>query len=210
MIRNRLAEILFERDIKIVRIAKETGISRNTITNTASNNSEMLQMNTINKICGYLEITPCDFFDYIPIDIDFAFFENKKIEIVNTWSSSDIEAQVHFDIDMLIDITNKNKQYKIDTKIVLDNSTTSITPFEDNKIKLSIECSNEEKIQLTSIFNEIPKEFKKLIYNNLVDKYKSFILKELSNNKRIGAFYTEYEVIDKADFIFTDSFLKYY
>lgn len=65
MIRNRLAEILFERDIKIVRIAKETGISRNTITNTASNNSEMLQMNTINKICGYLEITPCDFFDYI-------------------------------------------------------------------------------------------------------------------------------------------------
>ena len=51
---------------------------------------------------------------------------------------------------------------------------------------------------------------KKLIYNNLVDKYKSFILKELSDNKRIGAFYTEYEVIDKADFIFTDSFLKYY
>lgn len=95
---------------------------------------------------------------------------------------------MNFDIDMLIDITNKNKQYKIDTKIVLDNSTTSITPFEDNKIKLSIECSNEEKIQLTSIFNEIPKEFKKLIYNNLVDKYKSFILKELSDNKRIGAF----------------------
>ena len=52
---------------------------------------------------------------------------------------------MNFDIDMLIDITNKNKQYKIDTKIVLDNSTTSITPFEDNKIKLSIECSNEEK-----------------------------------------------------------------
>lgn len=74
MIRNRLAEILFERDIKIVRIAKETGISRNTITNTASNNSEMLQMNTINKICGYLEITPCDFWLY-SIDIDFAFWK---------------------------------------------------------------------------------------------------------------------------------------
>ncbi|PXA00023.1 XRE family transcriptional regulator, partial [Staphylococcus pseudintermedius] len=55
MIRNRLAELLFERDIKIVRISKETGISRNTITNTASNNSEMLQMNTINKICRYLD-----------------------------------------------------------------------------------------------------------------------------------------------------------
>ena len=67
---------------------------------------------------------------------------------------------MNFDIDMLIDITNKNKQYKIDTKIVLDNSTISITPFEDNKINLSIECSNEEKIELTSIFNEIPKEFK--------------------------------------------------
>ena len=43
MIRNRLAEILFERDIKITDIANGTGISRNTISNTASNNSDMLK-----------------------------------------------------------------------------------------------------------------------------------------------------------------------
>ncbi|EGQ2924948.1 XRE family transcriptional regulator, partial [Staphylococcus pseudintermedius] len=98
MIRNRLAELLFERDIKIVRISKETGISRNTITNTASNNSEMLQMNTINKICRYLDITPCEFFDYIPIDIDVTFYEDDKIDIVDDWSLDSGEYRIKFDV----------------------------------------------------------------------------------------------------------------
>ncbi|MZP63641.1 helix-turn-helix domain-containing protein [Staphylococcus pseudintermedius] len=101
MIRNRLAELLFERDIKIVRISKETGISRNTITNTASNNSEMLQMNTINKICRYLDITPCEFFDYIPIDIDVTFYEDDKIDIVDDWSLDSGEYRIKFDVDVL-------------------------------------------------------------------------------------------------------------
>lgn len=207
MIRNRLAEILFERDIKIVRIAKETGISRNTITNTASNSSEMLQMNTINKICGYLEITPCDFFDYIPIDIDFTFFENDDIELV---PHEDFEIEAKFDIDMLIDINNKNEQYKIDTKIILENKMLSTLPFDDNKIKLSIECSNKEKEELKSIFSEIPKEFKKIIYNNLVTEYKSFILKHMDIYKKIHGFDTEYDLINHSDFEFTNDFLKYY
>ena len=210
MIRNRLAEILFERDIKIVRIAKETGISRNTITNTASNSSEMLQMNTINKICGYLEITPCDFFDYIPIDIDFTFFENEDIELVDHWSHEDFEIEAKFDIDMLIDINNKNEQYKIDTKIILENKMLSTLPFDDNKIKLSIECSNEEKEELKSIFSEIPKEFKKIIYTNLVTEYKSFILKHMDIYKKFDGFDTEYDLINHSDFEFTNDFLKYY
>lgn len=210
MIRNRLAEILFERDIKIVRIAKETGISRNTITNTASNSSEMLQMNTINKICGYLEITPCDFFDYIPIDIDFTFFENDDIELVDHWTYEDFEIEAKFDIDMLIDINNKNEQYKIDTKIILENKMLSTLPFDDNRIKLSIECSNEEKEELKSIFSEIPKEFKKIIYNNLVTEYKSFILKHMDIYKKFDGLDTEYDFINHSDFEFTNDFLKYY
>ena len=141
MIRNRLAELLFERDIKIVRMSKEIGISRNTITNTASNNSEMLQMNTINKICSYLKITPCEFFDYIPLDIEFSFFEDQSIDIVAGWNLSLIECQINLDIDLLLDIESEGKNYKIDTKLIPStNIILNMTPTENN-IALTIDLS---------------------------------------------------------------------
>ena len=36
-------------------------------------------MNTINKICTYLNITPSDFFEFIPIDIDFEFYKTDDL-----------------------------------------------------------------------------------------------------------------------------------
>lgn len=210
MIRNRLAEILFERDIKIVRIAKETGISRNTITNTASNNSEMLQMNTINKICGYLEITPCDFFDYIPIDIDFTFFENSKIDIVNDWKLNNLECRANFDIDLLLDIDCNGEKYKIDTKIVIKDNIINTLPFDEEELKLTIECDENQLNELNNIFNKIPKEFKKIIYNNLISEYKSFVLKHMDLNEKVDELITKKDVMKKVVFNITNDFLKYY
>lgn len=210
MIRNRLAEILFERDIKVVRMAKEIGISRNTIANTASNTSEMLQMNTINKICGFLEITPCDFFHYIPIDIDFSFFEEDKIDLVKSWNLDNLKCKANFDIDMLIDITNKNEQFKIDTKITIKNDILSIIPFDDNKLELTIESTGEQIVKLTELFNEIPKEFKKMIYNNLVTEYKSYLLKNIDEEDKIDSLIKKREIIEGTEITFTNDFLKYY
>ena len=210
MIRNRLAEILFERDIKVVRMAKEIGISRNTIANTASNTSEMLQMNTINKICGFLEITPCDFFHYIPIDIDFSFFEEDKIDLVKSWNLDNLKCKANFDIDMLIDITNKNEQFKIDTKITIKNDILSIIPFDDNKLELTIESTGEQIVKLTELFNEIPKEFKKMIYNNLVTEHKSYLLKNIDEEDKIDSLIKKREIIEGTEITFTNDFLKYY
>ena len=210
MIRNRLAEILFERDIKVVRMAKEIGISRNTIANTASNTSEMLQMNTINKICGFLEITPCDFFHYIPIDIDFSFFEEDKIDLVKAWNLDNLKCKANFDIDMLIDITNKNEQFKIDTKITIKDDILSIIPFDDNKLELTIQSTGEQIVKLTELFNEIPKEFKKMIYNNLVTEYKSYLLKNIDEEDKIDSHIKKREIIEGAEITFTNDFLKYY
>lgn len=72
MIRNKLASILADRGIKISRAAMELpNISRNTITNTASNNGKMIQLETIDTLCQYLDITPADFFEYLPFDLEF-------------------------------------------------------------------------------------------------------------------------------------------
>lgn len=72
MIRNKLAELLAERNIKISRVAAEIpDLSRNTITKVASNSGKMLQMETINSLCQYLKVSPADFFEYLPFDINF-------------------------------------------------------------------------------------------------------------------------------------------
>ncbi|RGW54284.1 helix-turn-helix domain-containing protein [Limosilactobacillus fermentum] len=73
MIRNRLAELLSERQLKISRVANEIpNLSRNTITSTAQNSGKMIQLETINSLCKYLNITPGEFFEYIPYDIEVA------------------------------------------------------------------------------------------------------------------------------------------
>lgn len=73
MIRNRLAELLSERQLKISRVANEIpNLSRNTITSTAQNSGKMIQLETINSLCKYLGITPGEFFEYIPYDIEVA------------------------------------------------------------------------------------------------------------------------------------------
>ena len=70
MIRNRLASLLADRGIKISRAAMELpNISRNTITNTASNKGKMIQLETIDTLCQYLDITPAEFFEYLPYDL---------------------------------------------------------------------------------------------------------------------------------------------
>lgn len=208
MIRNRLAELLFERDIKIVRISKETGISRNTITNTASNNSEMLQMNTINKICRYLDITPCEFFDYIPIDIDVTFYEDDKIDIVDDWSLDSGEYRIKFDVDLLLDIDIEGRKQKIDSKIIVENTVITSFPFQD--IMLSIQTNDTQMQELISIFNTIPKEFKKLIYKNLIERYREFILEHIDPNDALDSLTYKYHLIDGATFVITNDFLKYY
>lgn len=80
MIRNRLAELLAERGLKISRVAAEIpNLSRNTITSTSQNSGKMIQLETINSLCQYLGISPTDFFEYLPFDVkcDVAVTKNE-------------------------------------------------------------------------------------------------------------------------------------
>ncbi|HJA23812.1 MAG TPA: helix-turn-helix transcriptional regulator [Candidatus Limosilactobacillus intestinavium] len=71
MIRNRLKELMIERGLKASRLAHDIpNLSRNTINTTANNNGKMLQLETINSLCEYLEVTPKDFFEYLPFDVE--------------------------------------------------------------------------------------------------------------------------------------------
>ncbi len=99
MIRNRLAELLSERQLKISRVANEIpNLSRNTITSTAQNSGKMIQLETINSLCKYLKITPGEFFEYIPYDIEVAV-DDFNLEI----RSRDSNTNFNFDSPDVID-----------------------------------------------------------------------------------------------------------
>lgn len=76
MIRNRLATLLAERSMKITKVANDTGLSRNTITSTAQNDGKMIQLETINTLCQYLNVEPTNFFEFLPFDLDCTVFVN--------------------------------------------------------------------------------------------------------------------------------------
>lgn len=79
MIRNNLALLMTQKRRRVNELANATGISRNTITSTAQNNGKMIQLSTINKLCQSLDVTPTDFFEYVPFDFDYTFDEGELV-----------------------------------------------------------------------------------------------------------------------------------
>lgn len=71
MLRNKLSILLTERGIKATKVSNDTGIARSTLSKITNNASEKIDYGTINTLCRYLKITPCDFFEYVPFDVDF-------------------------------------------------------------------------------------------------------------------------------------------
>lgn len=110
MLRNRLAELLSERQLKISKVAKDTGISRNTITATAQNDSKMIQYKTIDVLCQYLNVTPETFFEYIPFDYTF-YHENLDIGIQSVPYDENLNMvkDIIYNFDFFVDVKSENK-----------------------------------------------------------------------------------------------------
>ncbi|MFW8052688.1 helix-turn-helix domain-containing protein [Vagococcus fluvialis] len=79
MILNRLSLLLAERQLKITNVANATKISRTTLTALMKNESKMIQLETINSLCIFLEIDPNDFFDFIPYNFSYHFDHDDEL-----------------------------------------------------------------------------------------------------------------------------------
>lgn len=60
--KNRFRVILAERKIKLRKVHEDTGISKSTLIGLRDETTQHPSATTILKICGYLDITPNDFF----------------------------------------------------------------------------------------------------------------------------------------------------
>lgn len=65
MIDNKFSTILGSRLIKISQVARDTGISRTTLTNIYYKRSTYITFTVLNKLCSYLECGVDDLFPYV-------------------------------------------------------------------------------------------------------------------------------------------------
>ena len=65
MIDNKFSAILGSRIIKISKVARDTGISRTTLTNIYYKRSTYITFAVLNKLCEYLECGVDDLFPYV-------------------------------------------------------------------------------------------------------------------------------------------------
>lgn len=72
MLLNRFSKILADKKLRITQVGLETGLSRTTLTALAKNSGAGVNYETIDKLCIYLEVTPGEFFEFYPADIQTA------------------------------------------------------------------------------------------------------------------------------------------
>lgn len=64
MIINKLSTIMGKKRIKIATLHEWTGISRSTLTQLYYDKTTMIKLDTIDKLCLALDITPGELFEY--------------------------------------------------------------------------------------------------------------------------------------------------
>lgn len=67
MYKNNFSKILGERLISITRISKETGISRSTLTSLYYKKTKSVRLDTLLKICKYLNVEMSELIVYTPL-----------------------------------------------------------------------------------------------------------------------------------------------
>lgn len=204
MIRNRLKELMAERGLKASRIANDIeNLSRNTINSTVNNNGKMIQFETINLLCQYLGVTPNDFFEYLPFDVDVAVNADNKL-IVNYPSSSGdvISGIIHpFYLNLYLKristnqasgITNKTFELSVVLKKPIKLETDSFNNLvPTNNADFIVVLGNPP---IKKQYEEQKEEFSNFWYKELTPSFQQDIRKEITSKL---SDYVVNEVIDQ-------------
>ena len=100
MIFCNLKVLMAERNISVSKMSEDTGISRTTITALCGNKSGGIQFDTLNTICGYLNVLPNEVILFSPHKIDF------KYDSLNNLIVATVENLIthrKFSVDLIIE-----------------------------------------------------------------------------------------------------------
>ncbi|MCG3412717.1 helix-turn-helix transcriptional regulator [Staphylococcus massiliensis] len=198
MIRNKLSDLLGQRQIKISRLSALTGIARSTLTPIYFNHSEMIKIETINKICKALNINVSEFFESVNFDINFTIDEDSTDNIFTFIETTpDYIGKFNIDIGSICEISEQNTRYLLDVSFkAIDETmiTDSVIWIdfhegdgdwleENSKIVYQMNFDTKENEE---IFNEYLKKLSvgmKILFKNKTTQFlREQLLKEFSND----------------------------
>ncbi|WP_392425220.1 helix-turn-helix domain-containing protein [Dolosigranulum pigrum] len=167
MIKNNLNVLLAERNYTATDLHEGTGISKTTLTSLVNNTGKGVQMDTIDKICNFLDVNISDFFIYSPYMIDLEYSEKEYghlIEIKTTRKGIERSYFLNF-------MFNSPEYEK-------DPDTINLTKPYDLEVILYFDDD-----YFIDVFKQLDIGFRTDFYNRLTD----FTLETLKNiNKNTG------------------------
>ncbi|HDP1996092.1 TPA: helix-turn-helix domain-containing protein [Staphylococcus aureus] len=183
MIQSRLSVLMAERGLKISDLYEETGISKTTLMAIAENTGKGVQFDTVDKLCNFLGVTPCDFFDYSPYIV-----ETKK----SNFSEGNLEG-----IEIRIKKQNYEKDFNLDIYVFSGDSYE--TPFKkgefDYYITLGLQDSDHyTENEFYDFVSNMSISFRTDFINKLIKKVKTQ-LKDLVLTKQASELIGGYETI---------------
>ncbi|USS85117.1 helix-turn-helix transcriptional regulator [Fructilactobacillus myrtifloralis] len=156
MIANKLNVLLAERQLTIKDVVDGTEISRGTISNLINKNTTSnVNLDTLNKICMFLKISPSDFFDFVPYDLEFNV-EVSEIDIILRTLKRQNNIVNDMTDDIHINDTEESSLYRnLEARNVKNFLVFTVGEFNHHK-----HCLDSE---INKIYEDIPLIFRKFI-----------------------------------------------
>ncbi|MDK4477060.1 helix-turn-helix domain-containing protein [Fusobacterium necrophorum] len=174
MIKFNLSVLLAERNISITKLSEVTQISRNTLTLINNGKTQGIQLETMNKLCHFLKITPGELFTYLPFDLEIVDinFSGKKSQGILTIKLSNfinsLEIPIYFSCNFGV------KQHP--TKDLFFINAHFHFFIEDTKWTIDptiLEFKNYLKNLPLQFFNILNENFTELFYKKYSQKFKN-------------------------------------
>ncbi|WP_053091571.1 helix-turn-helix domain-containing protein [Streptococcus parasanguinis] len=170
MIRNNLAKLMIDRDITATQIFNDTGIARSTISKIYNNNTDKISLETIDKLCNYLMVTPADFFDYVPYEVEVKLSIDKYDtlqEMVenNPFITLDVQK-----IEVILNVTHMAKKQTIFFLGLLTFEHVGQGDAELSDVELILSKDSAVDIE---VIKELPIQFQKEIIDKIKKEFNS-------------------------------------
>lgn len=179
MIKTNLAVLMAERGLKISDVYEATGISKTTLMAISDNTGKGIQYETMDKLCGFFNVTPDSFFVYSPYNFSFHFFDGEDPfagdalkNIAITVSRSSNLKSFTFSPDAVtpmgefFDVTKKDADFII-------NYNFSIKIVDEEEVKRS----KRSKSEFYNIYDKLPT----ILKADLNKQFLNLVLKNLSS-----------------------------
>lgn len=181
MIRNNLAQLMLERNLKATQISNKTKIARSTLSRIANNASEKIEYSTINSLCDILKVTPNDFFEYLPLNDSFTFEIGETLTSKHDYSQG---VPLMYEVFAFINFTEYGEPCD---SIEYYGTATMMDVVDEYEMIISLKAIEDSD---TSIFNRIPISFQ----NDIKERFRKYIEVQEKENFKDTVFLLDIEL----------------